>query len=115
MILKTAFLLTALGLVAWGIGYVVKESNPIGIPISVLGGVVVLGVGAQVLNTGLQYRAGKVTEKVVENSSTASTNATTTVEYTFQTVPLPTNLSLGLLVMLLGGLLIVLTLEEEAL
>lgn len=93
MILTTAGFITTFGFIAWIAGMALEYPG-----VAVIGGVIVVGVGASIMDSGLQYRDGE-TQVVNETANT------TTIEPTYSSVPLPQHLSLGALVTLLGGLL----------
>lgn len=91
MILATAAPIFIAGLVCWLAGIAMDQPE-----IAVIGGVLIVGVGAAIMTDGLEYRDGRIEE--VDGS-------TTTVEPQYSTVPLPQNLPLGVLVTLLGGIM----------
>lgn len=92
MILTTAALLTAFGFVAWISGLVLDYPG-----IAVIGGVLVVGVGAMVMESGLEYRDGEV-----RNNTSADT---VEITHTYEKVPTPQHLSMGVLTLLLGGVM----------
>lgn len=100
MILKTAAFLTALGFAAWILGTVFQYRG-----IAVIGGTIVVGVGAMVTGGSLEYRSGEHLDKTYTKTNNETVNNETVVDYRYSTVPLPQRLPLGVLWMLLGGLL----------
>lgn len=100
MLLEVAGALTALGFAVWIVGMLLGYQG-----VAVLGGVLVLGVGAQVTvdPAGLEVRAGETVEKNYETVGNETVVANTTSTVTTESVPLPTRLPLGVLLMLLGG------------
>jgi len=92
MLLATALALSLFGLVVWAAGLQFGYTG-----VAVLGAVLVVGVGASVLGTGLQQRAGTVEQ---------SPNSTTTV-ISVQTAPVTfvSSFNAGLIWTLLGGVL----------
>jgi hypothetical protein len=97
MILQTAALLLALGVGVFVLGAALGFKE-----VAVIGAVIVVGVGAIVGVSGLQYRDG--TETTAVTNSTTNTTVETT-EFVYERTDTPTHLPLGTLVMLLGGLL----------
>lgn len=91
MILSVAVALTSLGFVAWILGTLFNFPE-----LGVIGGTVVVAIGAMFLGGDLEHRAGEI------ESSNATTNETT-VSYQYADVELPSRFPLGLLTMLLGG------------
>lgn len=100
MILSVFLALTALGLAAWILGTVFEWAG-----IAVIGAVIVVGAGAMVTTTGLEYRSGQVEQNDVafNESVNESYVNSTQVTYQYEPVSLPQKLSLGALVMLFGG------------
>jgi hypothetical protein len=100
MILHVFLALTGFGVVVWILGTVFEWRG-----IAVIGAVIVVAAGGMVMQTGLEYRSGQVTDNdVAINESTNSTYVESTdVRYTYAPVPLPQKLGLGTLVMLVGG------------
>lgn len=79
--------------------------------ISVIGGIIIVGVGAAVtVSGGLYHQAG--VREVILNESANKTVVTTTPQY--EQVSVPYNLPLGFLTMLGGALLSFHPLAEEA-
>lgn len=91
MLLATAAFLSAFGFLAWVIGWWAGHPE-----MAIIGAVVVLGVGVMVTTTGLEFRDGET--RIHDNASN-----TTTIQYDYRTVSTPQHLSLGTLIMLLGG------------
>jgi len=91
MLLTTAAFLTAVGFLAFVGGQLGNYPE-----IAVIGAVLVVGVGAAIADSGLERQTG-----VVE--TTNETTNTTVKEFQYQQVPLPTNLPLGSLMAILGG------------
>lgn len=92
MILTTAGFLTTLGFIAWILGTLFDKTG-----IAVIGGVLVVGVGAMGMTDGYEQKVG---ETQIENSANE-----TEIRYDYAPVETPTHLPLGVLVMLLGALL----------
>jgi membrane protein implicated in regulation of membrane protease activity len=90
MILSVAAFLTAFGFAAFVVGSVFDMPE-----VALIGGVLIVGVGAMFTAYGLEYRSGSV-------ESNVSTNETST-QYQYDTVKTPTRLPLGALVMILGA------------
>lgn len=99
MLWTVAGLLTAVGFGLWILGSVFDY-----VGIAMIGSVIILATGAMIVNGGMEYESG-------ETRITESTN-TTVVEYDYEEVDTPTQLSLGGLVMLAGGLLAMQKLAE---
>jgi len=99
MLWTVAGLLTAVGFVFWIVGSVF---NYVGI--SMIGAVVIMATGAMVVDGGLEFEAGET--QITESSEV------TEIEYNYEQVDTPTQLSLGGLVMLAGGLLAIQKLTE---
>lgn len=102
MLWTLAGFLTALGLVLWIVGSVLDY-----VGIAVIGAALVLGTGAMVTDTGLEYRTGET--RINETADQTS------VQYEFSQTDTPQQLSLGGLWMLVGGLLMIQKLGETAL
>jgi hypothetical protein len=93
MILSTAAFLTLVGFLAWIVGAIFGHQE-----VAVIGATIVLGVGAMIVGGGgLEQKTG---ERVTQTS-----NNTTVTEFQYQKVDTPTQLPLGLLLVLLGGVL----------
>jgi len=93
MIITVAAFLTTLGFAGFVVGSVFEMRE-----VAVIGGVLIVGVGAMVTQNGLSHRSGEVTQNV-----SADTSAT---EYEYQRVETQTQLPLGTMWMLLGGALV---------
>lgn len=91
MILTVSVFLTALGFAAWIGGFVLDQPA-----IAMIGGVLVVGVGAMVMVDGLEVREGR-TE--VANNTTGETQ----VQYDYREVSTLPSFSLGVVLTLLGG------------
>jgi hypothetical protein len=92
MIVTTLALLLALGFAAFVLGNVLGYQG-----IAMIGAVLIVGAGAAVADGGIETKSGVTVE---------TTSANTTVEtYQYQTSETPVNLPFGGLVMLLGGVL----------
>lgn len=91
IVLPTAAFLTAFGFVAWILGYVFDHPE-----FSIIGAILILGVGVLTATGGLERKTG-------ETRVTNSTTNTTDVSYTYAKVEPPDHLPLGELIMLLGG------------
>lgn len=94
MILTLALALTALGIAGIAVGYVTDMTG-----VAVIGAVIIVGVGATVTVTGLQYRDGQT--KTHYNNSTGPD--TTEVEPTYAELDTADKLPLGFLWMLFGA------------
>lgn len=101
MILSTAAFLCAIGFVAWILGTLFNQTE-----IAVIGGVLILGVGAMGATDGFQHRAGQI-------ESTNADNETIT-EFQYERIDQTTNFSAGGLIMLLGGLGIIRALNRAS-
>lgn len=93
MLLTTALLFSALGFACWVGGVVLDQPE-----VAVIGGILVVGMGAMVANGGLEYRDGQI------ETTDPDTN-TTTVEHTYSTAETPQQLSFAALIMILGGVI----------
>ncbi len=102
MILTVAGFLTTVGFIAWTLGYVFDLPG-----VSVIGGVLVFGVGAMVTADGLAYKTG---ETHVANAG--GDGNLTKVQNEYRPVETPTRMPLGTLVMLLGGALVLHSLDD---
>lgn len=98
MILTVAALLFLGGMALFVLGNVMGYHG-----IAVIGGVIVFGVGVMALGDGLEVESGEVQ---------TSTNNTTVVETQYSPVNTPQHLSLGFLVSLAGGVLVLRSLNE---
>lgn len=99
-------ILVLLGFVLFAIGNVTDYTG-----VAVIGGVIIVGVGAMMTTQGgLEYRAGQ--QETIVNESENKT--VVEVEPTYQQVQLPINLPLGFLTMLAGALLAFQPLAENA-
>lgn len=98
MLITTAAFLSILGLVAWVLGHVYAYQG-----IATLGAVLMVGVGAGVMVTGLEVEAGE--ERVEIDSQT--TEVTTVYEPIETSSSFPT----GLVLTLLGGVMTMRALE----
>ncbi len=99
MLWMLAGFLTTLGLVMWIVGSV---SDYLGI--AMIGAALVIGTGAMVTETGLEYQTGETRINESDN--------TTVVEKNYENINTPQQLSLGGLWMLFGGLLAIHQLNE---
>jgi hypothetical protein len=99
MLLYIALALSGLGFFAFVAGQVLDMAG-----VAVIGAVIVVGVGAMVTGTGLEYRDGERVDKEFggENNSTVVGE---TVVPTYTQLDTPQHLSLGMLWLLLGGTL----------
>jgi len=93
--------LTALGFVMWIVGSV---SEYVGI--AMIGAAIIIGTGAMVTDGGLEYQTG---ETRIEES-----NNTTVIEKEYDRINTPSQLSLGGLWMLFGGLLAIHQLNDTS-
>jgi len=109
MLLATTGLLVAIGLAAWLIGEFFQYRG-----IGSIGGVLIIAVGAAIVLTGLEYRAGVTTDFAYQtiNNSTVVANSTETVRYRTTEVGAAfgatflASLGIGGLLMFLGALLL---------
>lgn len=116
MLLTTTGLLVAIGLAAWLIGELFQYRG-----IGAIGSVIIIAVGAAIVLTGLEYRAGVSTQFAYQtiNNSTVVANTTETVHYRTTEVGAAfgatflASLGIGGMLMLLGALLLSQTLIEE--
>lgn len=92
MLWTLAGFLTLFGFVLWIVGSVNEY-----VGIAMIGAAIIIGTGAMVTDSGLEYQTG---ETRIEES-----NNTTVVEKDYQSIDTPQQLSLGGLWMLFGGLL----------
>ena len=92
MILQTASILTTLGFATWLIGLLLEYRG-----VAVIGATIIVGIGAVVIDDGLQERAGEVERTTANN--------TTEIDYQYREVETPMNLNLGTIITLLGGVL----------
>jgi len=103
VILVTATLLVLFGFLAFILGNVRGYTA-----IAVVGGVIVVGVGASVAQTGLEHKTGE--RKVIQNETANRTTVEVNAEH--QPVDLPLNLPVGFLILLTGALLCLHSLNE---
>ncbi len=99
MILTVASALTTLGFATWILGSIFEYHG-----VATVGAVIIVGVGAMVSNEGLEVKTGEVQNQI--------DNSTTEVENQYQPISTPAHLSLGVIVMLLGGTLFLRALNE---
>lgn len=99
MILTVAGFLTTAGFIAWTLGYMFNLTG-----VSVIGGVLVFGVGAMVTADGLAYKTGE--------THVAGNDNVTEITNDYQKVKTPTRMPLGVLVMLLGGALVLHSIDD---
>jgi len=93
MILTSAVVLTALGLVVWLVGIFGNYQG-----LAAVGAILVVGVGAVVLSDGLERQSGEI-ERTINSSTTETIPQTTPIQLLPQT---PT----GAIWMLMGALLL---------
>jgi len=118
MILTVASALTSLGFVTWILGSIFEYHG-----IASIGAVILVGVGAMVSNGGLEVKTGEIEmqsdnttanvsidHEEINNSTVATaetraqnTSGTTIIRNKYEPVSTPTHLSLGVILMLLGG------------
>lgn len=96
MILTSAGFLTGFGFILWIAGLILDKPA-----VGVIGAIFVVGVGANVVDTGLEVKTGEV-----HNNTSASE---TTISYQYSQVPVPNQLPLGGLWMLVGGVMVLQT------
>jgi len=99
MLWTVAGLLTAVGFVFWIVGSLFDY-----VGIAMIGSVLILATGAMIVDGGIEYQAGQ--------TQTTESSEVTEIEYNYEQVETPTQLSLGGLVMLAGGLLAMQKLAE---
>jgi len=99
MILTVSGFLTAVGFISWTLGYIFDLTG-----VAVIGGVLVFGVGAMVTADGLAYKTGE--------TQVAGNDNVTEVTNEYETVETPTRMPLGTLVMLLGGALVLHSIDD---
>jgi hypothetical protein len=109
MLLATTALLVAIGFIAWFIGEFFGYKG-----IGAIGAVLIIGVGAAIVLTGLEYRSGVEKQFAYQtiNNSTVVDNTTSTVQYETTDVGAAfgatflASLGIGGLLMLLGAVLL---------
>lgn len=89
--LWTAGFFVTLGFLTWAFGYATNHPD-----VSLLGCIIVLGLGVMMIDGGLQHRTG---ERQVVNETTN----TTSIEYEYSRVETPTHFPFSTLVMLVGS------------
>jgi hypothetical protein len=99
MLATTAALLMGVGFVAFVLGAVFQYQG-----VAVIGAVLILGVGAVVTVSGVEHRSGEVVTTQPDNS--------TVHDFQYERTETPQNLSLGTLLMLLGGVLALRSLND---
>lgn len=99
MILTTAAFLSALGFGIWILGWLFGYPE-----IAVIGGIVVFGLGFMITTQGLQYESGEIETELGDGE--------VETESVYSDVELPTSLSLGTLVMLVGGVGLIRSLDS---
>lgn len=99
MLYTLAGFLTLLGFGMWIVGSVNEF-----VGIAMIGAAIVIGTGAMVADTGLEYKTGE--------TQISESNNTTVVQHDYQSINTPQQLSLGGLWMLFGGLLAIHQLNE---
>lgn len=102
MLWTLAGFITGLGLVLWIVGSVLDY-----VGIAMIGAVLILGTGAIVADSGIEYKIGET--RINETADT------TEIQYDFSEQNTPEQLSLGGLWMLAGGLLMLQKLGETGL
>lgn len=101
MIITIALFLSAIGFAAFVVGNVLDWTG-----VATIGAVLILGVGAAITTQGLSYASGERVEQISNNTTEKVT--------TYQQADFPQRLSVGFLVMLLGGMLVIRQLEDTA-
>lgn len=91
MILILAVVLTGLGFLGWIAGSIFQYPG-----VAFIGAVLVVGVGAGVMETGLEHRVGHTETNVSSN--------TTEIQYTYDQYEPPNRLPLGELWLLFGAI-----------
>lgn len=111
MLLTIFLALNAVGIVAWILGTVFQFQG-----MAAIGGVIIVGAGVMVVGTGLEYRSGQqLDHDYTLNDSTGEPEVrdNTTVVYNYQEASLPSQYSVGFLVVLFGSLGLFRALDEE--
>lgn len=102
MILTTAATLLAVGFVAVAFGYLFGHYE-----VAVIGGILILGVGAVITGGSLEQSVGEIeTETQVDGENVTETETVT------EPIETPQRLPLGALVMLLGGIFVLRSFTE---
>lgn len=99
MILSVAAALVSLGFIGWILGSIFNYHG-----IAVIGATIIVGAGAMAMTDGLAYKTGEV-EETVDNSTVKTTNQ-------YQQLDTPTNLPLASLITLLGGVMLLRSLDS---
>ena len=127
MIITVAAATLSLGFIGWILGTIFNYPS-----VAVIGAVIIVGVGAMAMSNGLEYKTGEIemesgnttSNSTIEhgevNNTTVQTgeNQTETVNSTVTTInqyeelDTPTNLPLGALITLLGGVLVLRSLDS---
>lgn len=108
MILQTAAFLTAVGFITWVAGILLDYQG-----IATIGAALVIGVGAMIAANGLSYQSGEVRDYSYINESNTTVQDSAVIRHTYTQVATPQQLSLGMLVMLLGGVQVLRALNPE--
>lgn len=101
MILTIAGYLSALGFLAWILGSFFDYTG-----VAVIGGVIVVGIGAAAMTDGLQHETGQIETNVSENETEVTTQ--------YDDVETPANFPLGPVIMILGAMMVIRALDEVA-
>lgn len=99
MILSVAAALVTLGFLGWILGTIFGYHG-----IAVIGATIVVGAGAMAMSDGLAYKNGEV-ETTVNNSTVETTNQ-------YEQLDTPTHLPLASLITLLGGVMLLRSLDS---
>jgi len=97
VILVTASILVLFGFVLFVAGNLFDQTA-----LAVVGGVIVVGIGSSVVDSGLQHKVGE--QRVITNETANRTVVNTDAEY--REVQMPMNLPFGFLILLVGALLV---------
>lgn len=98
MILTVFIALNALGFATWILGSVFRMQE-----VQAIGGVIIVGAGLMVINSGLEYRSGQSKDFTYNDSDTTKNPRSADVQYQYSQVPLPQQYSLGFMIVLLGS------------
>lgn len=99
MLLYIALGLSGLGFLTFVVGQVFDMAG-----VAVIGAVLIVGVGAMVTGTGLEYRDGKTEKQYYKNGSNSDLDRVAVTPH-YSQVDTPAQLPLGMLWLLLGGTL----------
>lgn len=97
MILQTAALLTAIGFIAFAAGHMTGHPG-----VSMIGAIIIIGLGASMMTTGLEAQTGQFEEVV---NTTDGQNVT--VEHEYSPVEISTSFPFDAVTMLLGAVMLI--------